>query len=118
MSIRNLFLLICTLLALGVTMDPAIAQVSLSIDINTPPPPPRVEVVPAQRPGYVWAPGYWRWEGNRHVWAEGHWMEARRGYHYVPEHWEQRNGRHHFEPGRWEREPERRERGDRERDRR
>ena len=101
MSVRKLFA-VCSFVVLSGAMAPAMSQINLSVDINTAPPPPRVEVIPAQRPGYLWAPGYWRWEGNRHIWVGGRWMEARRGYHYVGEHWELRNGRHHFEPGRWE----------------
>ncbi len=103
MLLRNLVL--CGLIALsGVTM-PAAAQVGINIDIGTPPPAARVEVVPAPRPGFIWAPGYWRWEGRRHVWAEGHWIKARRDHHWVPERWvEVEKGRHyHFEPGHWER---------------
>jgi len=63
MLLRNLVL--CGLIALGGIAMPAVAdRVGINIDIGTPPPAVRVEVVPAPRPGYVWgAPGYWRWEG-------------------------------------------------------
>jgi len=54
------------------------------------------------RPGFVWAPGYYRWDGHRHVWVDGHFMRERRGSHWVPEHWDERHGRYHFEPGHWE----------------
>lgn len=67
------------------------------------PPPPRVVVVPEARAGFVWAPGYWRWNGHEHVWIEGRWLRARPGWHWVPERWEQRGDRWHFEEGRWER---------------
>ena len=66
-------------------------------------PPPRVVVVPQPRPGYVWAPGYWRWDGRTHVWMDGAWMRERRGYHWVPAHWEDRHGRYHFDAGHWAR---------------
>src|SRR6266542_3552782 len=36
---------------------PADAQVSITF--GSPPPPPRYEVVPAPRVGYVWAPGHY-----------------------------------------------------------
>jgi hypothetical protein len=68
-------------------VTPAAAQVDVSVTIGTPPPPPRYEVVPAPRAGYVWAPGYWQWEGSRHVWAPGHWIAERQGYRWVPDHW-------------------------------
>jgi hypothetical protein len=73
------------------------------VDVDIRPPPDRVVVVPAARAGYVWAPGYWRWNGKRHVWVDGHWMRERRGEHWVPAHWEERRGRWHFEDGHWER---------------
>lgn len=57
-------------------VTPAAAQVDFNLSIGTtqPPPPPVVyEVVPTPRAGYVWAPGAWRWENNRHVWHAGRW---------------------------------------------
>ena len=104
MSARNVVIL-CALIAGGVVALPAVshAQVSLSVNIGVPPPPPRVEAVPPPRSGYVWAPGYWRWEGRRHVWMDGHWERARPGHYWVAERWVQ-EGRHwRLEPGHWER---------------
>jgi hypothetical protein len=71
------------------------------VEIGVAPPPPRVIVVPEPRVGYVWAPGYWRWNGRTHVWVDGVWMRERRGYHWEPAHWEERHGRYHFEEGHW-----------------
>ena len=105
MFIRNMRnVLLCALLGVGSIAMPAAAQVSINITVA--PPPLRYEVVPAPRVGYIWAPGYWRWEGQRHVWAPGRWQEARPGSYWVADRWETRNGRHYYEPGRWEREPE------------
>ncbi|MGH8800387.1 MAG: YXWGXW repeat-containing protein, partial [Casimicrobiaceae bacterium] len=55
--------------------------------------------------GFVWAPGYWDWDGghHRHTWRKGHYMRERRGEHWVPNQWVERSGRYHYEPGRWER---------------
>src|SRR3990170_492151 len=61
------------------------AATSVNIDINIGPPPPPVVVVPALRPGYAWAPGYWHWDGRRHVWREGRWIRERPGYVWVPD---------------------------------
>ena len=72
--------------AVAVLSTPAFARVNRNFDVEVAPPPPRVEVVPAPRPGYVWAPGYWAWEGGRHVWRGGHWVVVRPGYYGVPEH--------------------------------
>jgi hypothetical protein len=65
------------------------------------PPPPPLSETPTPRPGYVWAPGYWDWEGNAHAWVEGHWMPARTGEHWVADQWDRENGRWRFEPGHW-----------------
>jgi hypothetical protein len=99
MSMRNV--LLCTLIAVGSAAMPAAAQ--LTINIGVAPPAPRYEIVPAPRPGYAWAPGYWRWENERHVWRNGRWLEARAGSHWVADRWEPRDGRHYYRPGKWER---------------
>lgn len=88
--------------AIGLGASPAFAAVDLYLDVA--PPPPRHEVIPAARPGYIWAPGYWDWHEGRHVWKRGHWVRERKGYYWHPSRWEERNGRWHFEQGRWDRE--------------
>ncbi|MDL5038718.1 YXWGXW repeat-containing protein [Comamonas resistens] len=67
------------------------------------PPPPRYEVVPAPRRGYIWAPGYWEPRGHRHVWRAGHWVQARPGYVYRPPTWSQHGGRWDYRGSRWDR---------------
>ncbi|HEY2404211.1 MAG TPA: YXWGXW repeat-containing protein, partial [Steroidobacteraceae bacterium] len=57
---------------------------AVGIDINIAPPAPRVVEAPPPRAGFVWAPGYYRWDGHRHVWVDGRWMHERRGSHWVP----------------------------------
>jgi hypothetical protein len=37
------------------------------------PPVEIAEEVPPSRPGFIWATGFWRWNGSRHVWVRGHW---------------------------------------------
>lgn len=83
---------------------PAAAQASMNIGvtIGSPPPAPVYEAVPAPRPGYVWAPGYWRWDGGRHVWSPGYWMAERRGYHWVPDRWAHVDHGWHHERGHWD----------------
>ena len=98
------YMLFCGAIAAAAASLPAVGQVNFSIDIGTPPPPPRVVTAPPPRPGFVWVPGYWRWDGRRHVWTDGHWVAARPGYRYVPERWAEHDRRWRFEPGRWERE--------------
>ncbi|WP_050462950.1 YXWGXW repeat-containing protein [Herbaspirillum autotrophicum] len=81
----------------------AVAQVGVSIVIGTPPPPPRYERVPPPRNGYVWAPGYWNWDGHRHVWAGGHWEPVRRGYMYDRPQWRQGHNGWELQRGGWRR---------------
>ena len=81
----------------------AAAQVSMGIGVRVGPPPPRFERVPPPRRGYVWAPGYWRWDGHRHLWAGGHWVRVHRGYHYVPARWVHGHRGWHFHDGYWRR---------------
>jgi WXXGXW repeat (2 copies) len=73
------------------------------VEVEVAPPPLRVVEVPPPRPGYIWAPGYWRWNGHEHVWAEGRWLPERRGQHWETERWEPHNGRWRFVQGHWER---------------
>jgi len=89
--------------AVGCVSSPAPRRHAL-VEVSVRPPAPRVVVVPAPRRGYVWAPGYWRWNGRAHVWVDGRWLRERRGEHWVPAHWEEgRRGQWHFEQGHWER---------------
>jgi len=73
------------------------------VDVIVRPPAPKVVVVPSARAGYVWAPGYWRWNGREHVWVDGRWMREHGGSRWVPAHWEERGDRWHFEQGHWDR---------------
>lgn len=73
------------------------------VDIRIGPPSPRVEVVPAPRAGYVWAPGYWDWRGNRHYWVAGNWQRARRGYVYSQPTWVQQGEHWRLNRGAWAR---------------
>ena len=93
----------CFVLSSCVVAAPPRRHAVAVVDVDVRPPPDRVVVVPAPRRGYVWAPGYWRWNGRTHVWVEGHWIRERRGYHWVPAHWVARGGRWHFEEGHWAR---------------
>ncbi len=80
---------------------PMAASARVFVDIDVAPPAPQVEVVPAARVGFVWAPGYWNWDGHRHVWVGGHYIRERRGHVWVADSWEQRNGHWHHVAGHW-----------------
>jgi len=60
--------------------------------VRVEPPAPRIEDMPAPREGYVWAPGYWSWDGSNYVWVEGRYVPALAGYTYVAPHWEAVDG--------------------------
>lgn len=113
MKRKSLKTVLATLVCLGALTQSALAGFSISIDVDQPPPSPRYEAAPPARPGWVWVPGFWYWEGHRHIWREGRWERPRPGHHWVAPRWEDRGGRHHFEPGRWERDHD----WDRDRDR-
>lgn len=93
------------LAAAGMSYTPAAtaAQVYVGVGIHTAPPPPRYARVPPPRRGFIWAPGYWKWNAptHAHVWVGGYWVRARPGYHYVPEHWSHHGRNWRFERGHW-----------------
>ena len=93
---------ITVLIAASATISVS-AVAATYIDVRVAPPPPRYEVVPAARPGYVWAPGYWDWTGRRHVWVNGHWERARHGYVYHEPRWVQDGDRWRLHRGAWDR---------------
>jgi hypothetical protein len=88
-------------LAAGALAAPGTSVGAVVIDVGVAPPPLQVEVVPAARPGYVWAPGFWDWNGNQHVWVRGHWMRERAGFHWVTAEWVQVGPRWHYNRGHW-----------------
>jgi len=93
-------MLLALVLAGGISSGSALAR---SVVIEIAPPPGRIEIVPVQRHGYTWAPGYWGWQKNRHVWVNGHSMPTRSGYAWTSDRWNQLDGRYQFQPGRWTR---------------
>ncbi len=114
MTMRSMFTLLASALLstsaiiAPAAFTPAAAQISINFG---PPPAPQYEAIPAPRPGYAWAPGYWQNQNDRRVWAPGRWMEARQDQHWVPDRWEsyrdgnQEKWRH--QPGRWDRDERR-----------
>lgn len=78
-------------------------HVAVGISIGVAPPPVRFERVPPPRRGYVWAPGYWRWNGHahRHAWVGGSWVHARPGYRYRHARWVRQGRNWRFAPGYW-----------------
>jgi hypothetical protein len=79
----------------------ALARVDVNIEIGVPPPVAVIETAPAPRVGYVYAPGYWAWDGHRHIWVRGRTIAERPGYTWVPDRWEPVGGRYRFVQGYW-----------------
>jgi hypothetical protein len=79
------------------------AQAGVDIDVDIAPPVPRVVVAPPPRVGFVWAPGYWAWNGRAHVWHDGYWVHEHPGYHWVADSWVARGPHYHYQRGHWER---------------
>lgn len=78
------------------------AQIAVRIG---PPPERPVEVIPANpHPGWVWQPGFHRWDGARYVWVGGHYAEPPyRGAHWVEGHWRQSPRGYVWVEGHWRR---------------
>ena len=69
--------------------SPALAA---RIYVRIAPPAPIAEVrVVAPGAGYIWIPGFHRWDGRAYIWVPGRWdLPPRPGVVWVPGHW-----RHH-----------------------
>jgi hypothetical protein len=88
-----------TVCALFLSVGAANAQIVVRIG---PPPPRPVEVVPAPRAGFVWVPGFHRWDGHRYVWVRGHYMHPPHpGAVWVPGDWREERGGHVWHEGYW-----------------
>jgi hypothetical protein len=98
---RTLTLAALILAAAAAAPLPSLAATNVGLYIGAAPPAPMVERIPAPRHGYVWAPGYWAWNGHRHTWTSGYWVAERPGYVYSAPAWYQRDGGWYMEPARW-----------------
>ena len=96
-------MLIVSALAAVALAAPGPAQARTDVSITVGPPARIYEPAPPPRPGYVWAPGYWDWNGHRHVWHRGNWQHERAGYRWEPHHWAQHGDHWTLERGRWSR---------------
>jgi hypothetical protein len=81
----------------------SVSVATADVFVRVAPPPPRTEVVPAPRRGYVWVPGYWDYRAGRHFWVQGTWVRERHGYRYAEPRWHERDGRWVLERGHWSR---------------
>lgn len=114
MQIRLIALTALTLLASGCVVEhpaprprtvvverPVVEREYVEVVAPQPPPTVIVEEEPQHRPGYVWARGYWHWNGREYIAVHGHWEAERQGYHYVHPHYVQHNDGWHLNVGVW-----------------
>jgi len=81
------------------TVLPAMSQVVVRVG----PPAAIVETRPAMPgPGYVWTPGYHRWDGAHYVWTGGAWVLPPHPHaHWVAHRWVRRHGGYVLVEGHW-----------------
>ena len=101
--------LLCLGAAGAVAYTPPVqARTFVDVDVNLAPPAPRYETV-VVRPGYVWTPGYYRYNSRyrRHDWVGGVYVAERPGYRWRAHRWAQVNGRWRLQQGGWDRDGDR-----------
>ena len=78
-------------LSLLTLLPVASASAGTRVYVRIGPPTPVVEVRSvAPGPGYIWVPGYHRWDGAAYVWVPGAWAVPPPSHHYhawAPGHW-------------------------------
>jgi hypothetical protein len=81
----------------------SVSAFAADIFVKIAPPRPVVETrVAAPGPGYVWTPGYHRWDGHAYVWTPGAWvMPPRPHARWVAHRWVHRNGGYVMVEGHW-----------------
>jgi hypothetical protein len=83
----------------------SMAQVSLNISVNVPPPElPVYEQPPIPEDGYIWTPGYWAWGDDiqDYYWVPGTWVLAPQpGYLWTPGYWGWQGGVFLWNVGYW-----------------
>jgi hypothetical protein len=76
----------------------------VGVRVNSAPPLPRVEAIPAAPSvEHFWVPGHWRWQGGgRFVWVAGYWERHRVGAVWIPAHWIHSGPVWEFVGGHWQ----------------
>ena len=85
--------------------SPVRADAFISISVGFAPPPlPVYEQAPIPGPDYLWAPGYWAWDGDfgDYYWVPGTWVQAPTpGYLWTPGYWGWNDGAFAWNAGYW-----------------
>jgi hypothetical protein len=96
-------LLILPLPALTAVFSPASAAIAVNLSVGIAPPPLLVYAQPPiPRPGYLWMPGYWAWNGTAYYWVPGVWvLPPRAGLLWTPPWWGWVDGVYVWHAGYW-----------------
>jgi hypothetical protein len=90
------------LIAFLLVVGTATARAHFFVNIGPPAPVVEVRAPPPPGPGYVWMPGYYRWDGRAYMWVPGSYVIAPwPGARWIPPHWEHRHGGWLFIEGHW-----------------
>jgi WXXGXW repeat (2 copies) len=95
--------LLCTLALAAALPMAANAVVVVSVNIAPPPLPVYVQP-PIPAPGYLWTPGYWRWDplGADYFWVPGTWVAPPAvGLLWTPGYWGWGTGGYFWHAGYW-----------------
>ena len=81
----------------------ALSAGAADIFVRVAPPRARVERrLAAPGRGYIWTPGFHRWDGRAYVWTPGSWvLPPRARAVWVPSRWVHRRGGWVFVEGHW-----------------
>ena len=96
------FLLATTILVSPLAPFAAMAQVSISIQLE-PPALPVYEQPPIPETGYIWTPGYWAYDNDAgYFWVPGTWVQPPEvNVLWTPPYWGWSDGNYVFHDGYW-----------------
>lgn len=102
-SMKPIFHIAAIIAVSAAAFAPLQASAGVNVNIVVPIAPPAVivEAAPPPRVGFIWAPGYWNWNGNAHIWIEGRWEQAREGHRYERAQWHRDGDQWRFHEGGW-----------------
>ena len=98
----SLRFLSAVLFSVVLSAAPACASSHGRVYVRIAPPAPIVELRGVAPRGYVWVPGYHRWDGRGYAWMPGRWVAPprpravwvparwahdRRGWYFIDGHW-------------------------------
>jgi hypothetical protein len=94
---------LATVLLSSALAVPASALAGTRVYAQVAPPAPLVEAVAVPPgPGYVWVPGYYRWDGRTYFWAPGRYAVPPRPHAaWVPGRWNRHHQGWYWTNGRW-----------------